>query len=115
MEVIFLEWLGVLIEFVQFLEIGIVGGKLLYVNGIIQYVGVVVGVNNGCVYLYYGYFRDIIGYNGYIYLICNYVILIGVCLVMRKLVIEEVGGFDEVFVIDYNDIDFCLFVLENGY
>ena len=115
MEVISSEWLGALIEFAQSPEIGTVGGKLLHANGTIQHVGVVAGVNNGCAHLYHGHPRDTIGYNGYTHLIRNYATLTGACLATRKSVIEEVGGFDEVFAIDYNDTDFCLSALENGY
>ena len=34
---------------------------------------------------------------------------------MRKAVFEEVGGFDEVLPVAFNDIDFCLRLLQAGY
>ena len=33
----------------------------------------------------------------------------------RRAVFEEVGGFDERFVIAYNDVDLCLKIRERGY
>jgi cellulose synthase/poly-beta-1,6-N-acetylglucosamine synthase-like glycosyltransferase len=40
----------------------------------------------------------------------------GACMVMRKVVFEELGGFDEKNLgVTFNDIDFCLRLTECGY
>ena len=37
------------------------------------------------------------------------------CLMVRREVYEEVGGFDMDFAVAYNDVDFCLRVMSKGY
>lgn len=37
------------------------------------------------------------------------------CLMVQKEVYEQVGGFDEAFVVALNDVDFCLKIREAGY
>jgi GT2 family glycosyltransferase len=39
----------------------------------------------------------------------------GACLVVRKAVYEQVDGMDERLTVAYNDVDFCLKVLDAGY
>jgi len=39
----------------------------------------------------------------------------GACLMIRKDVFNEVGGFDEKFVVDYNDVDLCLRIRKKNY
>ena len=45
----------------------------------------------------------------------NYSAVTAACLMARKSLFEEVGGFDEAFAIAYNDIDLCLRLRERGY
>jgi GT2 family glycosyltransferase len=37
------------------------------------------------------------------------------CMMSRKAVFEEVGGFDEELPVDFNDVDFCLRLRAAGY
>ena len=37
------------------------------------------------------------------------------CLMVRRSVYEEAGGFDEAFKYDWNDVDFCLRLRQLGY
>ena len=39
----------------------------------------------------------------------------GACLMMRRSVFDEVGGFDEQFAGDFNDVDLCLKARQRGY
>ena len=39
----------------------------------------------------------------------------GACLAVRKQVFVEVGGFDERFPNNYNDVDLCLRIMRSGY
>jgi GT2 family glycosyltransferase len=45
----------------------------------------------------------------------NYSAVTGACLMTRREVFDEVGGFDERLAIDFNDVDFCLRVRRQGY
>jgi len=37
------------------------------------------------------------------------------CMLVRRSVFEEVGGFDESFAVAFNDVDFCIRVSQAGY
>jgi GT2 family glycosyltransferase len=113
-EVITPDWIESLCEQMWSDEVGIVGAKLYHANNTIQHAGVVLGVNNGAAHIYHGYPRDFIGYNGFTHLVRNYSAVTAACLLTKKSLLEKVGGFDEIFAIDYNDIDFCLKVREKG-
>jgi GT2 family glycosyltransferase len=45
----------------------------------------------------------------------NFSAVTAACLMARREVFAEVGGFDEAFSVDFNDVDFCLRVREAGY
>lgn len=115
LEVISSDWLSALLEFAQQPEVGAVGARLLFPNGTIQHVGVVIGVNGSAAHVYHSYPADMIGYNGYTHVVRNYSAVTGACLATRKQVFEQAGGFDEKLAIDFNDIDFCLSVREKGF
>src|SRR5437762_4710906 len=42
-------------------------------------------------------------------------IFTGACLMTRRAVFEQVGGFDEAFVLAFNDVDLCLQIQAAGY
>ncbi len=115
MEVAEEEWLTSLLELSQDGEIGAVGARLLHADGSIQHVGCVVGINNATAHVYHSFPGDFVGYNGFTHLIRNYSAVTGACLATRKSVLSQVGGFDESFAIDFNDIDLCLRIIESGY
>jgi GT2 family glycosyltransferase/glycosyltransferase involved in cell wall biosynthesis len=115
MEVIAGEWLSALLEYAQQPQIGAVGARLLFPNQTLQHAGIVIGLNGSAAHVYHSYPADMIGYNGYTHVIRNYSAVTGACLATRKTVFEEVGGFDEDFAVDFNDVDFCLSVREKGY
>jgi GT2 family glycosyltransferase/glycosyltransferase involved in cell wall biosynthesis len=115
MEIITAEWLTALIEFTQQKGVGIAGARLLFPDNRVQHAGVVIGVNDGAAHIYHGAPASFVGYNAFTHLIRNYAAVTAACMAMRREVWKEVGKFDERLAVDYNDIDFCLSVLERGY
>lgn len=115
MEIIEPTWLESLLELSQDPEIGAVGARLLHADGTIQHVGCVLGVNGGSVHVYHSYPGDFVGYNGFTHIVRNYAAVTAACIATRKSVLSQVGGFDEKFAIDFNDIDLCLKIIESGY
>lgn len=115
MEVIAPEWLRALLEHSQRRDIGAVGARLLFGNGRIQHVGVVIGVNHGAAHVYHNYPASFVGYNAFTHIVRNYSAVTGACLATRKAVLEELGGLDLQFAVDYNDIDYCLRAVDRGY
>ena len=109
------DWLRALLEFSQDPRIGGCGGKLLHADGTIQHVGTVLGVNGGAAHVYHGFPGDFVGYNGYTHVIRNYSAMTGAGLATRMGVLHEMGGFDPLFAIDFNDTDLCLRMRQHGY
>ncbi len=109
------DWLTALLELSVDPAIGAVGARLLHKDGSIQHVGVVLGVNGSAAHVYHCYPREFVGYNAFTHIIRNYSAVTAACLATRKSVCAQVGGFDERFAIDFNDIDFCLKLGEAGF
>lgn len=114
-EVITPDWIEGMIEHAQRPEVGVVGCKLLYEDDTIQHAGVVVGLGGVASHAFIGDDRDGPGYFNYINLLNNYSALTAACIMARTEVYDAVKGFSEEFVVEYNDVDFCLKVLEKGY
>ena len=114
-EVITGEWITAMLEFSQQPQIGAVGGKLFFPDGRIQHVGVVLGIGGGACHVLAGQAGNSPGYFGSALVIRNYSAVTGACCMTRRAVFEEVGGFDERFALDFNDVDYCLRVGARGY
>jgi glycosyltransferase involved in cell wall biosynthesis len=107
-------WLESMVEFAQQAAIGAVGAKLFYPDGKIQHGGVMVlGGNPG--HAFHGFDGDHPGYFCSNLVNRNYLAVTAACLMIRKDVFDQVGGMDEIFPLNYNDVDFCLKVHEAGY
>jgi len=55
------------------------------------------------------------GYLGRLRAVQNVSAVTAACLVIRKQVFDQVGGFDESLTVAFNDVDFCLRVRAAGY
>lgn len=108
------NWLESLLEFAQLPEVGAVGPKLLFpAKGGLQHAGVILpgGVPG---HAYYRFPAEYLGYFGSAILPRNYSAVTGACLMTRAEVFRSVGGFDESFALNFNDIDYCLRLGEQG-
>ena len=110
------EWLEEMVSHAMREEIGAVGAKLLFPDGRIQHAGIVLGMGGIAGHVFAGLPGDSDGYMGRAQLIQNYTAITGACMVMRKSVFVEVGGFNETELkISFNDIDLCLRIHSAGY
>lgn len=123
-EVINPDWLTSMVETSQDPRVGIVGAKLIYPDGRIQHAGVILGLMNGIaehthkfVYAYLDKKKNIFeaGYEDSLVCIREYSAVTGACMLIKRKVFEEVGGFSEDLKVGFNDIDLCLKVREKGY
>lgn len=110
------EWLTEMVSHAMRPSIGAVGAKIYGPDGSIQHAGVVLGINGTAGYAYRNLPQnrgeETIGTQ----VIQNYSAISGDCLVCRKEVFNEIGGFDAVhFPTSYYDIDFCLRLRRRGY
>jgi GT2 family glycosyltransferase/glycosyltransferase involved in cell wall biosynthesis len=115
MEVASDDWVDALVELAQRPTTGVVGARLIYPDERVQHCGVVLGINGHVAHIYHQGPGDQIGYNAFTHLIRNYLAVTGACMATRMSLIDEIGGFDESFAVDYNDIDLCLRAHAAGY
>lgn len=95
-------------------DVGVVGAKLLYSDDTVQHAGVVVGFGGYAGHVNIGIRRDDYGYMVRAQINCNYSAVTAACMITKKELFEQVGGFDEQFVVACNDVDYCLKVRETG-
>ncbi|MDQ3756385.1 MAG: glycosyltransferase [Actinomycetota bacterium] len=109
-------WLAAMVEHAQRPEIGVVGARLLYPGGAVQHTGVVMGLGGGVAHHAFCFCpAERPGYFSQAKVIRNYSAVTGACMMVRRQVFEELGGFDERLAVAFNDIDFCLRSRQQGY
>ena len=113
-EVINEEWLTKMVSLAQREDVGCVGAKLYYPDGTIQHGGIIVGLGGAAAHAHRGFNHKEYGYFLRLGITHNLSAVTGACLMVKKSVFDEVNGLDESFEVAYNDVDFCLRVLETG-
>ena len=109
-------WLTELVSLAMRPDVGCVGAKLHYPDGLIQHAGIIVGINGVAGHSHMSYGREASGYFGRLKQRQNYSALTGACLAMRREVFDQVGGFNETeLAVAFSDVDLCLKVQEAGY
>ncbi|MDG2143505.1 MAG: glycosyltransferase family 2 protein [Planctomycetota bacterium] len=104
------DWLTELVNYAARDEIGAVGPMLLYPNGTIQHAGVFIGTGplGLAGHLHREQDPEAPELQGYVDRVQNVSAVTGACLVIRRTVFDQVGGFDEDLSVCYNDVDLCL-------
>jgi len=114
-EIIHADWLEIMLSYSQQQRIGAVGARLLYPDDTIQHAGVIIGLGGIAGHSFVGAHKEEAGYFNYIQSVNNYSAVTAACLMCRKEVFKKVGGMDEIFEVEYNDVDFCLKLVDAGY
>ncbi|WP_082097034.1 glycosyltransferase family 2 protein [Paenibacillus wulumuqiensis] len=114
-EIVTADWLNEMAGQASRPEIGAVGANLLYPDQTIQHAGVVLSLGGVAGHSHKHYLATDPGYFRRLQMICNYSAVTAACLMIRRDVCEEIGGFNEDLQVAFNDIDFCLEVREKGY
>jgi GT2 family glycosyltransferase len=115
-EVIDQNWLTIMAEHVQRPEVGAVGPRLLYPDDTVQHAGVVVGVGGIAEHAFRGLPAESPGVCRQLQMTRNYSAVTGACLLTRRDVFDEIGGFDEERLpVAFNDVDLCLKMRRAGY
>src|SRR5688500_10773158 len=92
-----------------------VGEQLRYPDGRLEDVGKLLGVAGIAAHAYHQHPGSTQCYYGSVIGPRNFSAVTAACLMTRRAVFDEVGGFDETFPIDFNDVDYCLRVRRAGY
>jgi glycosyltransferase involved in cell wall biosynthesis len=109
------DWLTIMAEHVQRPETGAVGPRLINRAGTIEHAGLVLGVNGIAQSAFRGFPAEHPGVNRQLQMTRNYSAVSGACLLVRREVFEQVGGFDQQLRGPLADVDLCLKFRQTGY
>ena len=117
-EIITPEWIEELLTHSQRIDVGAVGAKLYFPDDTVQHAGLVIAPYTAHVIIsmYRGVLKEEYGYVSRAKCINNYLAVTAACLMCKKSIFEEIGGFDsKSLAVAYNDVDLCLTLSEAGY
>nr|WP_246357599.1 glycosyltransferase [Pyxidicoccus fallax] len=115
MEVVDPGWLEELVSHVQRPEVGAVGCKLLFPEGTVQHAGVVVGITGMAGHPFWrlpdGPIHTPFGHTEWTR---DWLSVTSACVILRRSVFEELGGYDERFQVCGSDVDIGLRLNQRG-
>ncbi|MGI8465527.1 glycosyltransferase [Pectobacterium punjabense] len=110
------KWLEALLSHVLRPEVGIVGAKLVFADGRIQHGGIVLGMNDSAAIAFQGAPAESKGYMNRLCTTHNVSAVSAACMMMRRDVYLELGGFDEQqYPVYFGDVDLALKARQQGY
>ncbi len=109
------NWIDEMLSLCNKDSVGAVGAKLLYPDNRIQHAGVIIGIG-GVAGHSHKYIPD--GSPGYFsrpHLVQEVSAVTAACMMVKRKVFDEVGGFEEDLPKAFNDVDLCLKIRHAGY
>ena len=108
------DWLEKMIGMNQREDVGAVGVKLYYPDETIQHAGTIIGIYGVAGHVFKGLYKKAHGYFARESHIQNLSAVTAACMMAKRSIYEEVGYMDEEFAVAFNDIDFCLKIIQSG-
>lgn len=102
------ESINEMLGFLQREEVGIVGARLLYSDDTIQHAGVVVGFGGIAGHTFIGLHKAESSYFNQAMCARDYSAVTAACMMSKKSLFEQAGGFSEELAVAFNDIDYCM-------
>jgi GT2 family glycosyltransferase len=110
------DWLREMVSHAVRREVGAVGARLWYPSGRLQHGGVILGLGGVAHQSFHSIPRGHSGYFDRAFLQQNCSCVTAACMVLRKKVFVDLGGFYERnFAVNFNDVDFCLRLGQRGF
>jgi GT2 family glycosyltransferase len=109
------DWMKRMLEYAQRKDVGAVGAKLYYPDDTVQHGGVIIGLGGIAGHSHVRCPRNLYGYFGRLIIAQNLSAVTGACLMMRRRVFDDLGGFDERYALAFNDVDLCARIRRKGY
>lgn len=107
------DFIEEMLGFAQQPEVGAVGARLIFPDGLLQHAGVTVLAGNPG-HVFYRYPSDHPGFFHSNRVHRNWSAVTAACMMLRREVFEAVGGLDEHFPLNFNDVDLCLRIRQKG-
>lgn len=115
-EVINDTWLEEMLGLIQRDDVAVVGAKLLYFDSTVQHAGVIIGMGGVAGHIHKGIEDSDVGYFSRASVINNFSAVTAACMMTKKELFEKVGGFEEEGLrVAFNDVDYCMKVVCEGY
>ncbi|HPH94614.1 MAG TPA: glycosyltransferase family 2 protein [Anaerolineaceae bacterium] len=114
-EIIDPAWLEQMVQWFELPETGMVGARLLYPDGTLQHAGVVIGLEGHAGHVFNGLAEGASGVFGSAGWYRNYLTQTAACVALRRGLFEQVGGFDERYLLVFNDMHLGLKVVKAGF
>ena len=109
------DWLTEMLGVCQRKEVGAVGAKLIYPDNTIQHAGCVVGMGGIAGNMFVNMPAERTGYLHKASILQDMSCVTAACMMMKKSVFLEAGGFTEELAVAFNDVDLCLKVRSHGH
>lgn len=109
------DWLERLVVRLGLPNVAVAGPMMYYPDDRIQHGGVILGAGRVADHSHRFLPRGGGGYFGRAALEQDLSCVTAGCLVVRREVFEQVGGFDETLAVAFNDVDFCIRIREAGW
>ncbi|WP_082487642.1 glycosyltransferase [Methylobacterium sp. Leaf89] len=109
------DWLDELVSQSLRPEVGVSGAKLYFPDDKVQHAGIEVRPDGAARHVWRGALREDFGYLDQLRIVRNVSAVTGACMALRRSVFRELSGFNEKLRVAWNDIDFCIRAIKNGY
>ena len=114
-EVINPRWMEEMLGNCQRPEVGITGAKLYYPDDTIQHAGTIIGIGGIAGHAFLNMPRSRTGYLHKASIQMDLSAVTAACMMMKRSVFEQLGGFEEKLTVAFNDVDLCLRTVQAGY
>ncbi|MDO5702572.1 MAG: glycosyltransferase family 2 protein, partial [Lachnospiraceae bacterium] len=95
-------------------DVGAVGARLYFEDGTIQHAGVVLGYGGIAGHAFREFGAEEAGYQNRILLRQNVSAVTAACMLVKRKLFEDIGGFCEELAVAFNDIDLCMKITAAG-
>jgi GT2 family glycosyltransferase len=114
-EIMTKDWLEHLSYYAEQPDAGAAGALLAYDDNTVQHAGVTLGMRGTADHAMRQFPIDVDGYAGSLICAREVSAVTGACLMIRKALFEEIGGFNPHFFTAYQDVDLCLRLRARGF
>ncbi len=108
------DWLYEMVQLCMQEHVGIVGAKLLYDDNTLQHAGIITGLGGFAGHSHKYAKSTGSGYMFRVATVQNFSGVTAACMLTKAKIFDEMNGFDKQFEVAFNDVDFCLRVLNSG-